>query len=418
MKKFAFVALWLLVLTIPFENALTLPGVGSLSRLVGLIAIAAGICSVAAGGRIRRPAAFHLGAIAFALWAALTLFWTVDAAASATRAWTYLQVVAVALLIWQLAPDEPRQQQLMGAYVCGAYVSVVWMIVNAITGADAFAVTGKAGYEYAQRYVIIGTDPNDLGLSLALAVPLAWYLSTTTTSRAVRNACQLYAPAALAAIALTASRGSLIALAVALLIIPFTIKRLSGRRIAAIAAATAVAVYATFILIPPAVLARLATIGDEISSGSFSSRGDIWATGLDAFTHHPFLGHGTGAFAEAVFGASNGSVDQVAHNALLSVLVEHGLVGLLVLLIALTFAVLPVLRMKPLARALWIVTLLTLLTGSSALSWEYRKPTWFFLGLLVAHGAASAVGRRSQLRRMPPLSYSVPFAPAAGEALV
>jgi len=391
MSVLAWRVLWLLVLTIPLENIVTLPGVGSITRLVGLMAIAAGIGALAARPRLRRPVGFHIAAILFVTWAALTLFWTADVDQSATRASTYVQVLGVALLIWQFAPDEPRQHKLMSAYVCGAAIAVLWTIVNGLTGSTAFLLTGKAGYEYEERYVISGTDPNDLGLTLALAVPLAWYLAARTSSRAARNLYQLYVPAAVVAIALTGSRGAMLALAVALLIVPLMIRQLGAARLAIMGVVSGLTAYVVYAFVPPAVLTRLSTVGEQIASGSISARSNIWSTGFEAFVQHPLLGHGTGAFAQAVYGVSTGSVDQVAHNAFLSVLVEHGLIGSIVLGLALLLVTVRIPRMERLPRVLWMVMLLTLLTGASALSWEYRKPTWFLLGLLAAHGSSAAM---------------------------
>jgi O-antigen ligase len=78
-------------------------------------------------------------------------------------------------------------------------------------------------------------------------------------------------------------------------------------------------------------------------------------------------------------------IPYVAHNTFLSVLVELGIVGALLLGGLLVSAFRSALRMPSLERCLWVALLLTWSVGVSSLTWEYRKPTWFLFGILAAH---------------------------------
>jgi len=117
----------------------------------------------------------------------------------------------------------------------------------------------------------------------------------------------------------------------------------------------------------------------------------LWAAGLDAFRNHPFLGVGSGAYGLTIlkvadFSYMTGSAaNAVAHNTFLSILVELGVVGALLLFMLLASMVYSAIRMRYLERCLWISLLLTWTIGVSALTWEYRKPTWFLFSLLAAH---------------------------------
>jgi O-antigen ligase len=77
-----------------------------------------------------------------------------------------------------------------------------------------------------------------------------------------------------------------------------------------------------------------------------------------------------------------------AHNTFLSVLVELGIVGALLLFALLASVLCSALRAGYLERCLWITLLLTWTVGVSALTWEYRKPTWLLFGLAAAHAYA------------------------------
>lgn len=68
-------ALALFVFSIPAENGVTLPGIGSLSRLIGILAlVTAGIALVNRGVvRLRAPSLFLCAALAFVAWTGMTI---------------------------------------------------------------------------------------------------------------------------------------------------------------------------------------------------------------------------------------------------------------------------------------------------------------------------------------------------------
>jgi O-antigen ligase len=104
---------------------------------------------------------------------------------------------------------------------------------------------------------------------------------------------------------------------------------------------------------------------------------------LEAFRDHAFLGVGAGAYGPTILRVVD--VPYVAHNTFLSVLVELGVIGALLLLALLASFYYCAKRMQYLERCLWMTLLLTWTVGVSALTWEYRKPTWFLFSLLTAH---------------------------------
>ena len=52
-------------------------------------------------------------------------------------------------------------------------------------------------------------------------------------------------------------------------------------------------------------------------------------------------------------------------------------------------------------RRMWLVVLLTWVTGVMTLGWEVRKPTWLILGLLAVMGAVSREEADSALEEVP-----------------
>src|SRR5439155_640108 len=73
----------------------------------------------------------------------------------------------------------------------------------------------------AGRFAALNQDPNDLGLTFALGLPMAWYVSLSQ-ARGAWLWC-LYLPLAITAILLTGSRGAVLTGLVGLSIIPWTL---------------------------------------------------------------------------------------------------------------------------------------------------------------------------------------------------
>jgi O-antigen ligase len=140
---------------------------------------------------------------------------------------------------------------------------------------------------------------------------------------------------------------------------------------------------------------RLATMPDELAKGTLNSRTLIWSAGWEIFREHPFLGIGTNAFRvmvsrvlEVPIGQEILSPAPPAHNTFLSVLVEQGVLGFAVYCTLLGFLGFSVGAMPVPLRQMWGVCSAVWVVGVSGLTWEMRKPTWFFFGLLMAQAVA------------------------------
>src|ERR1700730_9715741 len=99
MQTVAYALLWLFVFTMPWDDIVQLPVLGSLPRLVGIAASVVGVLFVIARGRFRPLSWFHVFTGLFVIWAALTSFWTIDPEGTRERVLTYTQL---ALLAWLL----------------------------------------------------------------------------------------------------------------------------------------------------------------------------------------------------------------------------------------------------------------------------------------------------------------------------
>ena len=389
MAKAAFALLWCFVLVLPWDVFFILPVVGSIPRIIGLVASVVGVLYVLARQRVRPLSWFHLLAALFVLWAGLSSLWSIDAVATRTLFFTYLQLVVFAWLIWEVAWSPTRQRALLQAYVLGASIAALVTIRNYLAGATYF---GGGPQTDIARFAALNQDPNELGLTLALGLPMAWYVSLSPELRAAWL-WRLYLPLAVTAILLTGSRGSVVSALVGLSIIPWTLGRLRLRTKLALYALVAGSLVLAYQVIPEASLARIASTRADIEAGYFGGRGAIWLAGLEVAREHPLVGVGAGGFEEAVEPTIH--QEMVAHNVFLSILVEDGLVGL-VLFVAMILATLVPLHHLPLVqRRFSTVLLVTLAVGSLSLSWGHRKQFWFVLGML----AVQTAPRRSRDHR-------------------
>ncbi|HET6778371.1 MAG TPA: O-antigen ligase family protein, partial [Gemmatimonadales bacterium] len=347
MTSLAYAALWFFVFSVPWERIIVLTGVSIVTRLMGALALGLALLVVVISGRLRRWRAFHVMALLFVIWAGIgVLILHLDEVPK--KFYTFVQLFLVAWMIWELAVTRQRQIGLLLAYVCGSYV----------TALDTLLLFARQSGEL-RRFASAGADPNNLAMTLALALPMAWYLGTTHQRALVRWMCRLYLPAGLLAIGLTGSRGGMIVSIVALLIVPLSMTNLSPGKMVGAIVMLVLSGFLAVSYVPESVVERLSTTGESVQSLSLGGRSRLWKAGLNVFPDSPILGHGTASYKHAIT-PELGMYSQVAHNSYLSVMVEEGFVGLLFFLAMLGAAFFASFRLPRLDRRLTLVLLAAL----------------------------------------------------------
>lgn len=247
----------------------------------------------------------------------------------------------VFFFLYQLIVEDGRPQTvrnlLMALALTGAVSGVT--AITATHGATPVAATGSSAPSRATAEFL---SPNALGLLLAMALPSSIALAIRGP-RVLRPAAAAAAVLAAVGLALTLSRGAILAALAALLLM------LAWRSFRRVALVGAVAIVALAFL-APATTSRLFPVkaaSERISSipraASGNPRWQIWRDALGQFAAHPIFGVGADNFRTRALGSQSAdpqfqesSAQGVAysrfpphaHNIALNVLVELGLLGL------------------------------------------------------------------------------------------
>jgi O-antigen ligase len=381
--KLAFAFLWLMVFAIPWENALMVPGVGTIARLIGILAGVLGTVAIVENRRVNLPGPGHVLMALFVLWGTASYFWTIDPEETLKAVGSSAQLFVMVWLVWELASRESEQKRLMQAYVLGTCVSGIDTVYRYFFHLESI--------KFVSRYTSTGLNPNDLALIMALSIPVSYYLAIQNEGLMAwvyRGQLVL----AGTTILLTASRDGLLASFVALAIVPLSFAHLTRPQRIANILTIVVLVCSGLFVVPSGSWERLSTIPKELTQGTLNGRRVIWEAGSEVFRLHPFQGVGAGAFLESVSRAVT-TEPRVAHNTFLSVLVEEGVIGFGLLCALMYVLGVSAYQLPPLAQKLWLVTLGVWVVGVCGATWEREKPTWLLFGLLLGQ-CASMVQKR------------------------
>jgi O-antigen ligase len=370
-----------LIFTVPWEGAFHLPGLGTAATVMGLIVGGCWVVMVGITGRMRAPIPFLAIVSIFVGWVTITTFWSADPTESMGMVARWLQTFVLVLILWDLYRTQTALLHGLQAYVLGTYIAVGGAVFNFLHS--------RAFYTNYERYALGDTNPDGYGFILALGIPVACYLAASpTTPRFLRFINYGYLPVAFLGIALSGTRTAAVAATVGLLYGLATFTRLRFLTRLAVVALLGTALFLILPIVQPLPsFQRLGTTATEVTQGDLNGRTSQWRQGLRAFVDHPVIGVGTNMYR------SVNTLDKVAHNSYLSILVELGLIGFALFAIILWAVAHHAWILDRWDRRFWFTVLAVWAIGASTLTWEHRKTTWLFFTFTVA---ASAVLDRAR----------------------
>jgi len=375
--RIALFALCLYVFTMPWEHSTDVgSGIGSICRVMGILAMIAGMGAVLMRGSLRRVTAFHGMVAIFYLLVTASFFWTVDDDATATAIRSFAQAMFVVWLLWEFAPEMAQRRRLMFSYIAGGYVTSYLTIHD--------FVSMRIITHNEVRVSAEGWNPNELAVVLSIGIPFAALLVRKPSSLLVRIVALGYLVIAPATVLLTASRGGAIAMTIASLSVALILGEGSARRKIVVVALLGIILAAAATVVPQNSWDRLTTIGAELNGGGMNDRLPIWRAGLKAFSAsvpNATVGVGADGFMAAV------GLGYVAHNTYLSVLVNNGMVGFAIFVSLLARSAMGALRSASPERKAIVFSLLCWMVAIAAGSWDHNRVAWFLLAISYTAGA-------------------------------
>lgn len=308
-----------LVIAVPFEELAVIPGVGTLSRILGFLTAVALIISLLLRGKtVSAPRSF-LAWGALLTWIGLSSFWSLDQNASLLALSQNAELVALIFLVSITPADEIDIMALVWAAVIGG-------IASAAFGSYLFVTNPSLVQDGSRLYISVGKhgiDPNHYANGLILAIAILLMSTLAARNLALKIVFALATIAVGTGVFLSLSRETFLALLAVLVYFGFRSRhRLQAWVLAGICVGGAVLL--------PNVMLRFTQAGADGGAG----RTDVWAVGLEALRSNWLLGAGAGAFSSAydlaflrVFQPHFEGWSRAAHNTPLQLAVELGIVG-------------------------------------------------------------------------------------------
>jgi O-antigen ligase len=376
MQRIAYYLLLFLVFTIPWQNVVVIPMLGTISRLAGFAVVGIALLYVLIYRRINEPSVLVIVMVLFVLWSFLSYSWSIRPPATFGRFVTNFQLIAMAWLVWELCRSDTDRLNVIQSYILGAFVSIGDMVLTYT----------QASTNTSFRIAATGFDPNDLASTLALGIPLSFYLLICKKRDIFYLFNLTYIPLALFCIVLTASRGGIIVAAIALSVVPFTFFKLKQRDRFVITSFIGICILFVIMWLPNNYekiernIERITETPDQLREGNLSYRQVIWKAGWRVFRDNPINGVGAAGFRQSV--SEYLYQGKAPHNTYLSIMVDMGLVGIVLFLSMLIIAIIPNFYGNDLEKIIMITLFITLLVIMIPLGWEANKNVWLLLSFL------------------------------------
>ena len=368
MRSITFLFLWLLVFIMPWEGMFAIPGLTSTARIIGLAAFLSGVVSVLVSGRWRFPFALVWVAL-FSGWCAVSTQWSLNPDKALLRAQQYVLLLTFVWLVCKFADNPKRLKWLIRACLLGTTMIIVNQCLSYVHAGVALQSADE------ERFTAEAVDANVVATFCSLGILFAFYLITRREKTGFELPNWLYwgfiVAAALANL-LTGSRGGAISLGIASLVLLARFWKVTWKARLGLIAAVALVVVLVPRLVSRSTFERIA---EGTSAATFQSRVISWQTGLRAWSNTPVVGVGVGSYLDINRNAQERVI--VAHNTVVSVLVESGLVGFTLYFLFWGFVIRRIMLFSKADRFFWFGLLAAYLPQFLAGSEEYSKLSWF-----------------------------------------
>ena len=119
---------------IPWEGVIRIAGLGSGVKVMGFVLAVFWLATVLITKRFRKPGPFQIAVTVFVLWHAASVFWSANPNRSLAHVITWIQLLLLVLIWWDLYTTRMAVLAGLQAYILGAYVSLGSAIYNYFSG--------------------------------------------------------------------------------------------------------------------------------------------------------------------------------------------------------------------------------------------------------------------------------------------
>ena len=373
---------------LPYEGIINLGPLASGTKAIALLTLFSLALSLLRDQRLlqrflrlwQRP--LTLIALVFLCWVLASVTWASQQEAALAKMITFTGVFALMVIVAML-----EKRYLVLLWLTTALSAVVSIPVALVSPQNEAMDTGG-------RFSGEAIDPNEYACLLVIVFLVAYF-----GLRRYKILTYVLAPILFFGVFASLSRTGLITLVAApmlAVLVPRSSVRLGGRTLLMYGLGT-LALAGVILVIPwvgESVWERYMTLLQYDNQETWSGRWDIWRGALQVIVSHPFLGVGTGNFPYAAVDYSQyvmrlsaqGEQGGVAHNILLSVASELGVIGLALFSTILFFAfktLLPISRRSALGTGVFLGLVAYLIAGMT-LTWEDEKLGWVLFGSVLA----------------------------------
>lgn len=313
--------------------------------------------------------------IALAILATCSILWAIDSINTTNQVFSFLWPSVIVAVAMNSSIRSIKDIKLyLFAFVFGA------LIATSATFMFREATLAAAEYAGEERLSAFGQDQNTLAylLCVAVTIVLDFFRQTSNTLLKIISICLLLA--FIIAILSTGSRTGLIVTMFVIML--FMMSNRSIKTWVTVVLLIFLLVPVVYNYIPASTWERFSETDELVSSGNFSERGDIWSSGIQAFSNENIiLGVGYSNFSTML--NQHFGWQMASHNTYLSYLVDLGFVGLILFLVIISKMLLITRSISKSKGDLYIYAyIIPFLVVMFVLETEYKR--WIFiLGVLL-----------------------------------
>lgn len=346
-----------------------------LVRVFGIIAFGVASLYFVTAGTHKNYSYYHFLVLVFWLWMFISVAWTPNLERGLMMAPRVFQLMLLPFLFTLIIINRKSIIMAYQSYVLGNVVGSSIIIYNYLNGIES---------PYYNRFTIQNIETDTMSIILALAIPMAAYLTSILQNKWGRIINTLIIPLIIFAIFLTGTRtGSIVAI-IGIIYWLFTHRKASIKIKTSIVIVFLLSSVVVISFAPKASVDRIFSTGKSLKSGNLNYRTVIWSASFSQWKNSPVIGTGLGGLGSVL---SREHVNyNAAHNTHLQILTENGIVGVLIYLLLELSVLLLILHTPQFSEKVFLITLfMSLIVSQLTLHTHIQKETWFAFTMLVIH---------------------------------